>query len=698
MATAARARSWSRRRRISPRLPGPPGVGPLLGLSLGAIALIACLGWRLLIADLQGQAAAGALNLRLSRGMADTVLYLQDTRSHVRLIAEAATDTAGLADAIGAKSAPRTLELLEGLRKTNAVSLLAVVDGSGRLLAADPATNVPLATTAPVRRALAGQSAVATIDGAGSLAVLAASPVRQGDRSVGAVLALQALDDHLMDTAERGSDLSGAILLQGQPIAATRLIRARYNQSHDQAIKLDPPSSAGGRARLTVGGTTFSVVSQELPSLGSSNRPVTLVVGEPVGEAGVPITSWRFWLDWGSPLIAGLVAGVVGWLIGARLGRAIVGLGEGREISSGLVPREVIALSALLAEERINAAARTDEARSQIDRFRGVFDALPDGVIVCGPDRSLILANSVAQRMLGLTGGGGDGDVIARLPPPDGKTEFHASARALRSYSAPLGGAGGTLGVVTVLHDTTAENESERLKSEFLSVVSHELQTPLAAISGATDLLLDGDPGTLNEDQTRFLSSIRRNGQRLSALVSDLLDVSRLEAGRVELDRRPVDLGMLARSGVRSMANLFEQRSQTLTVKVADGVPPALGDRRRIEQILANLLANAGQYTPMGSQIEVEVVAALGPGGAQQVVLSVSDDGPGISPSDQARIFDEFYRGDNAATRRDRGSGLGLSIVRSLADLHGGRVWVESRPGEGARFSVALPIATEEDE
>ncbi|MGH2461375.1 MAG: ATP-binding protein, partial [Chloroflexota bacterium] len=407
---------------------------------------------------------------------------------------------------------------------------------------------------------------------------------------------------------------------------------------------------------------------------------------------------WRFMIIIWSPLLAGLVAGILGWLIGARLARDIRSLADGRAMSISLSGREVAALARALAEERIDAAARASAARSQIDRLRGVFDALPDGVIVCGPDRSLILANSAAQGMLGLTGAAADGDVIARLPPAEGRAEFRANTRALLSYSTQLAGALGSLGSVTVLHDATEEHESERLKGEFLSVVSHELQTPLAAITGATDLLLDGDPGALNAEQTRFLSAIRRNGQRLSALVSNLLDVSRLEAGRVELDCQPVDLGMLARSGVRSMANLFEQRAQTVTVNVADGVPPVLGDRQRIEQILANLLANAGQYTPVGGRIEVEVTTGPGPDGAEQVVLSVSDDGPGISQSDQARIFDEFYRGASAAARRDRGSGLGLSIVRSLVGLQGGRVWVESQPGEGARFSVALPIATEEDE
>jgi signal transduction histidine kinase len=251
--------------------------------------------------------------------------------------------------------------------------------------------------------------------------------------------------------------------------------------------------------------------------------------------------------------------------------------------------------------------------------------------------------------------------------------------------------------VVTVLHDATAEREGERLRSEFLSVVSHELQTPLTAIVGAADLLLDGEPGTLTAEQTRFVGAIRRNGDRLIGLVNDLLDVSRLEAGRVALDRQPLDLGALARSSVRAMANLFEQKGQTVVVDAPGPddppIPPVLGDRRRLEQVLANLLANAGQYTPAGGQVEVRVR----PGG-KMVVLTVADNGPGIGPADQAHLFDKFYRGSSATNRRERGSGLGLAIVRSLVELHGGQVWLDSAPGEGARFSIALPAATAEDE
>ncbi|HVC34217.1 MAG TPA: ATP-binding protein [Chloroflexota bacterium] len=676
--------------------PRPLGLGPLLGLTLALVTLVVGLGWRVMTDELQTRAASVALDQRLGRGVVGTSAVLKDERLQTLLTAEAVSATDGLPAAVAAGNTQRTLQLLENRHKAVSSELLAVIARSGTLLAADPATNLPLAATGPVRQAMKGQSSVAAIDDPAGVALLAVAPVRQGGQTIGAVLALQPLDDRLMNSAQDVGDLSSALLLQGHVVAASRLIRSRYAENHSQPVTLIPATGLGQPAHLAIGPASFAVASQALLSLGPG-RSVTLVVGEPVAAGGSSPTSARFWLTWGSPLLAAVLVGVLGWLIGRRLGGDILRLRDARDPGPRVAGAEIALLASSLARERASAAARHADVHGEIDRLRAVFDAVQDGIIVSGADRRVLLANAAAQRLLGLTGGTADA-VLALLPPPEGGTEVHAGARSLRSYSAPIGGVGGALGVVTVLHDATEERESERLKSEFLSVASHEFQTPLAAIVGAADLLLEGDPGALTGEQTRFLTAIRRNSHRLISLVSDLLDVSRLEAGRVELDCQPVDLGVLARSGVRAVANLFEQKSQTVVVRAPEGLPPALGDRRRIEQVLANLLANAGQHTPAGGQIEVEVAAAGAVGGSGRVVLSVADDGPGISATDQARIFDKFYRGSNAAARRERGSGLGLSIVRSLAELHGGSVWVESAPGQGSRFSVALPVATDQDE
>jgi signal transduction histidine kinase len=204
--------------------------------------------------------------------------------------------------------------------------------------------------------------------------------------------------------------------------------------------------------------------------------------------------------------------------------------------------------------------------------------------------------------------------------------------------------------------------------------------------------VLEDDTGQLSRVQRRFLETIGRNSSRLVGLVGDLLDLSRLEAGRVELEPQPLDTASLVRGALAAVSNLFEARGTTLHVEVPDTVPPIMGDRRRLEQILTNLLANAAKYTPGGGVVEVSAATVNG-----HVSLSVADNGPGVPDSDRDIVFDKFYRGREAQARGEAGSGLGLAIVKSLVDLHGGTVRVEENSPRGARFVVELPRANEED-
>src|SRR6202022_3503934 len=188
------------------------------------------------------------------------------------------------------------------------------------------------------------------------------------------------------------------------------------------------------------------------------------------------------------------------------------------------------------------------------------------------------------------------------------------------------------------------------------------------------------------------LETIDRNSARLVGLVGDLLDLSRLEAGRVELEAQPLDTPSLVRGASAAVANLFEARGTVLRLDVPESVPPILGDRRRVEQILTNLLANAAKYTPGGGVVEVAASSVDG-----HVTLSVTDNGPGVPESERDIVFDKFYRGRDAQRRGEAGSGLGLAIVKSLVDLHGGSVRVEESLPRGARFVVDLPRAVEDE-
>ncbi len=172
--------------------------------------------------------------------------------------------------------------------------------------------------------------------------------------------------------------------------------------------------------------------------------------------------------------------------------------------------------------------------------------------------------------------------------------------------------------------------------------------------------------------------------------------MSRLEAGRVELNSQPLDTPTVVRGVVGALANLFETRNTQVSIAIPDSVPPILGDRRRVEQILTNLLANAAKYTPPGGEVEVSASS-----NQSQVMLAVSDNGPGVPEGEREAVFDKFYRGPDALRRSEPGSGLGLAIVKSLVELHGGSVSVENVNGgvgkHGARFIVNLPRASEEE-
>jgi signal transduction histidine kinase len=203
---------------------------------------------------------------------------------------------------------------------------------------------------------------------------------------------------------------------------------------------------------------------------------------------------------------------------------------------------------------------------------------------------------------------------------------------------------------------------------------------------------MDDETGQLSRVQRRFLETIERNSTRLVGLVGDLLDLSRLEAGRVELEAQPLDTPSLVRGALAAVSNLFEARGTVLRVDVPESVPPILGDRRRVEQILTNLLANAAKYTPGGGVVEVAAASVNG-----HVLLSVTDNGPGVPESERDIVFDKFYRGRDAQRRGEAGSGLGLAIVKSLVDLHGGSVRVEESVPRGARFVVELPRASDDE-
>lgn len=228
--------------------------------------------------------------------------------------------------------------------------------------------------------------------------------------------------------------------------------------------------------------------------------------------------------------------------------------------------------------------------------------------------------------------------------------------------------------------------ELEQLKSDFLSVVSHELRTPLTSIKASTILLLSQPPEELSATQSTLIKNVERNTDRLNSLVNDLLDMAKLQNGRLKLSLHSVNFSEVLQDVVATIRPLTDRKNQTLLVEIPPKLATVSGDRRRLEQVVTNLLSNANRYTQNGGTIKLEAREE-----SQNIVVCVSDNGPGIAEKEQEKIFERFYRAHNTQGSKI-GTGLGLSIARSLVELHGGRIWVESTPGEGSAFYFNLPV------
>ena len=241
--------------------------------------------------------------------------------------------------------------------------------------------------------------------------------------------------------------------------------------------------------------------------------------------------------------------------------------------------------------------------------------------------------------------------------------------------------------------------QANEAKSEFVSFVAHELKNPMTSIKGYTELLSAGAVGPINEMQTNFLNTIHTNVERMSTLVSDLNDNSKIEAGRLRLDYKAVDLPDIVDEVIRSTRRQIEDKKQVLQLNVPDTLPRVWADRTRIVQVVTNLVSNAHKYTPESGKIIIGAEVAANqwePNSAVQVVhIWVEDDGIGISADDQKKMFGKFFRSEDEKAREVPGSGLGLNITKSLVEMQGGKIWFESEYRKGTTFHFTIPVAEE---
>jgi signal transduction histidine kinase len=414
------------------------------------------------------------------------------------------------------------------------------------------------------------------------------------------------------------------------------------------------------------------------------------------------------------------------------------------------VTEQLLTSFAYFAATTIENARLYQDAWEKRRELEAVLAGIGDGVVVADPELSLILMNPVARDILGLeveppagvplgpylsapvpstalrqaqdagssqststalrqaqdAGSGqgladllmetlrGDKELIRELDLPGprqaGEAGHDAHTRTYGALASPVLDVDGTVrGVVAVLRDITAQKELERMKSNFLSVVSHELRTPLHSIKGFVEIILMGKTGPVTELQEDFLKTVRTQTTSLQRMIDDLLEFSRMEAGRVKLQLSEVSVPVMIEGVAVKLAPLAEEGGLQLYLDLPDDLPEIDADRSRLEQVLTNLVENAIKFTPSGGQITVSGVN-LG----DRVRLTVADTGIGIPPDEQERVFDRFYQVDGSERRAYRGTGLGLSICKHIIERHNGRIWVESdgTPGHGSRFQVELPV------
>jgi NtrC-family two-component system sensor histidine kinase KinB len=245
--------------------------------------------------------------------------------------------------------------------------------------------------------------------------------------------------------------------------------------------------------------------------------------------------------------------------------------------------------------------------------------------------------------------------------------------------------AGSMLGVVMLLRDVTTLKELDRLKSEFVMTASHELRTPLTSMGMSIDLLREGAVDKLNDKEQQLLSAAHEELERIKALVNSLLDLSKIEAGKIEMEFDRVAVQLLFEKAVSTLITQANDKEVELSFSLPSALPQVKADGNKITWVLTNLIANALRYTSSGGRIQL-FAEHLGP----QVHLSVSDDGAGIPYEYQSKIFEKFVQVEK--DKAVHGSGLGLAICKEIVRAHGGTIWVDSLPGEGSTFTFTLPV------
>jgi PAS domain S-box-containing protein len=375
-----------------------------------------------------------------------------------------------------------------------------------------------------------------------------------------------------------------------------------------------------------------------------------------------------------------------------------------------------------LEQQLIQNLLQIQSARERADatagRLRAILESVGEAIIMVGNRGDCVVANHRMGGVLGLPVeqiiGRPVNDlagVAARvfrgpgmlewIPGPDGgppveiRTATAETAeeqpRVFQEFSAPVQDESGRIiGRIYVYRDVTKEAEVDRMKSEFIATVSHELRTPMTSIKGSLGLVLGGIAGSMPAEASELLTIAQNNTDRLIRLINDILDISRIEAGKMEIKKAPLSVIEAVHRAVRELQGFAEQREITVRTELPDDLARAMADSDRLQQVLVNLLSNAIKFSEPRSVVDVTAVRE-----ATFVAVTVLDHGPGIATEHQRTIFEKFHRVDNASSRKTGGTGLGLAICKAIIEEHGGQIWVNSELGKGSAFTFTLPVEPE---
>jgi two-component system, OmpR family, phosphate regulon sensor histidine kinase PhoR len=407
-----------------------------------------------------------------------------------------------------------------------------------------------------------------------------------------------------------------------------------------------------------------------------------------------------------------LLAGAASLLISRSFSERVERLKEfSRRVAEGdfrplQVDRSGDAVEAL-AISLNQTAARLDQTIRTLTEERNLSSAIlgsmVEGVAVVNGAERLVFANPGFTEILGLDMPPQSGSALVEVVrqtelieavrqvlkgEPRVESEIVTGTLRQHFFAATVAAvrAADTSGAVIVLHDITELRKLERVRRDFVANVTHEFKTPLTAIQGFAETLLGGALDD-QENRRRFLDIIVEHARRLARLTDDLLKLSKMDADRLELEIHSVSAFQLIESCLETSQRRAAERDISISVNLPEALPEVAGDRRRLAEVLQNLLDNATQYTLPGGKITLSAEAIEG-----EVVFTVADTGIGIPKVDQPRIFERFYRVDAARSREAGGTGLGLAIAKHLVEVHGGRIWVDSEVGQGTQFHFSVPV------